>query len=132
MAPEVMEMDECIDIGEKVCDRIMDNVIKALNTKHSSVNGMPFVTNLSLELYQNEGVLEDYNPEVAKDIKSLIESEYDKLNELEQHCIFLYSELPDNDKAEILSTIQWWLEETISDMGMSLMNMPQNSKKIMS
>lgn len=132
MAPEVLEMDKCIDIGEKVCDRIIDNIIKTLNTKHSSVNGMPFVTNLALELYQNEGVLEDFDPEVAKDIKALIETEYNKLDELEQHCVFLYSELPDNNKSEILSIIQWWLEEQIGDMGISLVNMPQNGSKMMS
>lgn len=132
MATKVMEMDECLNIGEKVCDRIIENVIQALNTKHPAVNGMPFVTNLSLEVYQKEGLFEDYDPDIDKEIAALIEDEYNKLDELEQHCVFLCSNLPDNDKAEIISTIQWWLEEKINDMGISLVNAHPSENKILS
>jgi hypothetical protein len=132
MDTKVMEMDECLNIGEKVCNRIIEHVIQVLNTKHPAVNGMPFVTNLSLELYQKEGLLEDIDPDVDNEIGTLIEAEYNKLDELEQHCVFLYSELPDNDKAEILSTIQWWLEEKIDDLGMSLVSTSQTDNKFLS
>lgn len=132
MATKVMEMDECLNIGEKVCNRIIENVIQALNTKHPAANGMPFVTNLSLELYQKEGLLEDYDPDIDKEIAALIEDEYNKLDELEQHCVFLYSNLPDNDKTEILSTIQWWLEEQIEDMAISLLNTHSGDNALLS
>ena len=96
--PQMISMEECEQIGCRAEDKVFDNIVKKLNQRHQSATALSYFDQLSIDLTQAEEIMQDSFPEAYSEIQNLMHEEYRALDELEQHCLFIY--LFTNDKDE--------------------------------
>lgn len=114
---KIISIEECELIGAKIEDRVFKNVLDKLNARHQSSSGLPYCDQLSIILAQTEGIMQDSFPEEYAEIISIMHEEYQSLDELEQHCLFIYLFTNDKDEDEIVDSMFWhfeeWMEERV-------------------
>ena len=83
-------MEECEQIGCRTEDKVFDNIVRKLNQRHQSATALSYFDQLSIDLSQAEEIMQDSFPEAYTEIQNLMHEEYCALDELEQHCLFIY------------------------------------------
>lgn len=118
--PQMISMEECEQIGYHTEEKIFNNIVNKLNERHQSTTGLPCFDQLSIDLAQADGVLQESFPEAHAEILSLMYEEYRALDELEQHCLFIYLYTSDKDEDEIVDAMsvhfEKWMEERVNEI----------------
>ena len=120
--PQMISMDECEQIGCRTEDKVFDNIVKKLNQRHQSATALSYFDQLSINLTQTDRIMQDSFPEAYQEIISMMHEEYRALNELEQHCLFLYLFTSDKDENEIVDSMYWHLEEWMEEHGRDILS----------
>ena len=114
---QIISMEECEQIGCRTEDKVFDNIVAKLNQRHQSATGLSYFDQLSVDLSQSEEIMQDSFPDAYAEIQNLMHEEYRVLNELEQHCLFIYLFTNDKDEDEIVESMFWHFEEWMEDRG---------------
>lgn len=116
---QMISMEECERIGYRTEDKVFKNIVDKLNARHHSTTGLPYFDQLSIDLTQAEEIMQNSVPDEHAEILSLMHEEYRALDELEQHCLFIYLFTNDKDEDEIVDSMSWhfeeWMEERAFD-----------------
>lgn len=115
--PQMISMEECEQIGCMTEDKVFDNIVEKLNQRHPSANVLSYFDQLSIDLSQSDEIMQDSFPEAYAEIQNLMHEEYRVLNELEQHCLFIYLFTNDKDEDEIVESMFWHFEEWMEERG---------------
>ena len=118
----ILDFEQCEQIGMRTEDTIFNNVVIKINEKHPVVTGLSFFDQLSIDCTQSEDILSEANPDAYKELIALMKDEYRVLDELEQHCLFLYLFTSDNNEDEIIESMIWHLEEWMEERAYSFLN----------
>ncbi len=119
--PQMISMEECEHIGYHTEEKIFNNIKKKLNERHQSTTGLPYIDQLSIDLAQTDGVLQNSFPEAHAEILSLMHEEYRALDELEQHCLFIYLFTYEKDEDEIVDSMSSHFEEKMEEIANSIL-----------
>ena len=119
---QMISMEECEQIGYATEDKVFKNIATKLNERHQSTTGFSYFDQLSIDISQSEDILQDAFPEAHEEIISILKEEYRALDELEQHCLFIYLFTNEKDEAEIVDSMSWHLEEAMIERAQSLIN----------
>lgn len=119
--PQMISMEECEQIGYHTEEKIFNNIKKKLNERHQSTTGLPYFDQLSINLTQTDESLQDFSPEAYAEILSIMHEEYRGLDELEQHCLFIYLYTSDKDENEIVDSMFWHFEEKMGEISISIL-----------
>ena len=126
---QMISMEECEQIGCRTEDKVFDNIVAKLNQRHPSANALSYFDQLSVDLSQSEEIMQDSFPEAYAEIQNLMHEEYRALDELEQHCLFIYLFTNDKDENEIVDSMSWHFEEWMEGRGYDfLSNAKANTK----
>ena len=120
--PQMISMEECEQIGCMTEDKVFDNIVEKLNQRHPSVAAVPYFDQLSMDLSQAEEIMQDSLPEAYTEIQDLMHEEYRALDELQQHCLFIYLFTNDKDENEIVESMSWHFEEWMEERGYDLVS----------
>ena len=112
---QIISMEECEQIGCRTEDKVFDNIVAKLNQRHQSATGLSYFDQLSVDLSQSEEIMQDSFPDAYAEIQNLMHEEYRALDELEQHCLFIYLFTNDKDENEIVESMSWHFEEWMED-----------------
>ena len=123
---QMISMEECEQMGSHTEDKIFNNVISKLNERHQSSTGLTYFDQLSIDLAQGDGILKDAFPEAHAEILSLMHEEYRALDELEQHCLFLYLFTNDRDEGEIVDSMYYHFEDWMEERAYNFLNQAKN------
>lgn len=115
--PQMISMEECEQIGCQTEDKVFDIIVAKLNQRHPSANVLSYFDQLSIDLSQSDEIMQDSFPEAYAEIQNLMHEEYRVLNELEQHCLFIYLFTNDKDEDEIVESMFWHFEEWMEERG---------------
>ena len=118
----MLDFEQCEQIGIRTENKIFNNVVIKINEKHPVLTGLSFFDQLSINCTQSEDLLSIANPDVYKELIALMKDEYRVLDELEQHCLFLYLFTSDNNEDEIVESMIWHFEEWMEERAYSLLN----------
>ena len=119
--PQMISIEECEQIGCRTEDKVFDNIVKKLNQRHKSATALSYFDQLSIDLTQAEEIMQDSFPEAYSEIQNLMHEEYRALNELEQHCLFIYLFTNDKEENEIVESMSWHFEEWMEDRAYNLL-----------
>ena len=119
---QMISMEECEQIGYTTEGKVIKNIATKLNERHQSTTGFSYFDQLSIDISQSEDILQDAFPEAHEEIISILKEEYRALDELEQHCLFIYLFTNEKDEAEIVDSMSWHLEEAMIERAQSLIN----------
>lgn len=119
--PQMISMEECEQIGYHTEEKIFNNIKKKLNERHQSTTGLPYFDQLSIDLAQADGGLQNTFPEAYAEILSIMHEEYSALDELEQHCLFIYLYTSDKDENVIVDSMFWHFEEKMEEISISIL-----------
>ena len=119
---QMISMEECEQIGCRTEDKIFDNIVAKLNQRNQSADALSYFDKLSIDLSQSEELMQDSFPEAYAEIQNLMHEEYRALNELEQHCLFIYLFTNDKDENEIVDSMSSHFEEWMEDRGYDLLS----------
>ena len=115
----ILDFEQCERIGYKTEDKVFKNIVSILNDRHKTTAGLSYFDQLSIDLTQSDDILQDAFPEAYAEIMAIMREEYRALDELEQHCLFLYLFTNENDEDEIMDSMSWhledWMEERADD-----------------
>lgn len=125
----MLDFEQCEQIGIRVEDRIIQNIVKKLNDSHQSLHGLSFIDRLSIDLTESVDILSESNPEAYKEIIILIKEEYRALDELEQHCLYLYLFTSDKEEDEIVESLACHFEEWLEDKGFEFLSKAKSGNK---
>lgn len=116
---KMISMEECEMIGANTEDKVFKNIVNKLNARHQSTSGLSYFDQLSIDLTQAEEIMQDSFPEAHAEILSIMHEEYRALDELEQHCLFIYLFTNNKDENGIVDSMSWhfeeWMEERAYD-----------------
>ena len=119
---KMISMEECEVKGSNTEDKVFNNVENKINERHQSTNGLTYFDQLSINLTQTDRIMQDSFPEAYQEIISIMHEEYRALNELEQHCLFLYLFTSDKDENEIVDSMYWHFEEWMEEHGRDILS----------
>ena len=122
----MISMEECEQIGYHTEKKIFINIASKLNNRHQSTTGLPYFDQLSIDLAQADEILQDAFPEAHREIISAMREEYRSLDELEQHCLFIYLFTNEKNEDEIIDSMLWHFEEWMEEHACSLIPQAQN------
>ena len=122
----MISMEECEQIGYHTEKKIFNNIANKLNNLHQSTTGLPYFDQLSIDFAQADEILQDAFPEAHHEIISAMREEYRSLDELEQHCLFIYLFTNEKDENEIIDSMLWHFEEWMEEYACSLIPHAQN------
>ena len=128
--PQMISMEECEQIGCMIEDKVFDNIVEKLNQRHPSVAAVPYFDQLSMDLAQAEEIMQDSLPEAYTEIQDLMHEEYRALDELQQHCLFIYLFTNDKDENEIVESMSWHFEEWMEERGYDVLLKTKNVSSI--
>jgi hypothetical protein len=128
--PQMISMEECEQIGCRTEDKVFDNIVKKLNQRHQSATALSYFDQLSIDLTQAEEDMQDSFPDAYAEIQNLMHEEYRALDELEQHCLFLYLFTNDKDENEIVDSMSWHFEEWMEDRGIDFLSKAKTNPKV--
>ena len=115
--PPLISLNDCENIGYNAMNKLFKTVEMKLNLAHPSSTQPSFFSQLSKDLSNVEGLLQKEFPDAYREISTILHQEYSKLNELEQHGLFIYLLTNDKDENEIVQSLLWHLEEYMEDLG---------------
>ncbi len=127
---QMISMEECEQIGCRTEDKVFDNIVAKLNQRHQPVTALSYFDQLSVDLSQSEEIMQDSFPEAYAEIQSLMHEEYQALDELEQHCLFIYLFTSDKDEDEIVDSMSWHFEEWMEERGCVFLSTNENNSKL--
>ena len=127
---QIFSMEECEQIGCRTEDKIFDNIVTKLNQRHLSATALSYFDQLSVDLSQSEEIMQDSFPEAYAEIQNLMHEEYRALDELEQHCLFIYLFTNDKDVAEIVDAMSWHFEEWMEDRAYDFLSQANKDKTL--
>ena len=78
----------------------------------------PYLEVIAMDLAMSDKSLSDYIP----NIETLFREEYQALDELQKHCLFLSLMASEKDETEIVESMMWTFEEEMCDWGRALIN----------
>ena len=124
----MISIEECEMIGANTEDTIFKNIVDKLNERHKSTSGLSYFDQLSIDLSQEEGIMQDSFPEEHAEILSIMHEEYRALNELEQHSLFIYLFTNDKDEYEIVDSMFWHFEEWMVERAYDFLSIVKNNQ----
>lgn len=111
----ILDYEQCEQIGYVTEDKVFKNLVSKLNERHKTTTALPYFDQLSIDLTQADEILRDSFPEAYSEIMTIMREEYRNLDELEQHCLFLYLFTNDKDEDEIVESLSFHLEEWMEE-----------------
>ena len=130
--PQMINAEECEQIGYTTEDKVFDNIVKKLNKRHLSTSALSYFDQLSIDLTQAEGIMQESFPEAYSEIQTLMHEEYRFLNELEQHCLFLCLSTSDKNEDEIVEAMLWHFEEWMEERAYDFLSAAKGISKLSS
>ena len=115
--PTILDFDECNCIGNEVSEKTYNNIRTKLNKMQFTQGQAPYLEVIAMDLAMSDKSLSDYIP----NIETFFREEYQALDELQKHCIFLFLMTSEKDETEIVESMMWTFEEEIEDMGRRLL-----------
>ena len=128
--PHMISMEECEQIGCRTEDKVFDNIVKKLNQRHQTATALSYFDQLSIDLTQAEEIMQDSFPEAYSEIQNLMHEEYRVLDELEQHCLFIYLFTNDKDENEIVESMFCHFEEWMEERGYDFLSKAKTKNKL--
>ena len=116
--PTILDFDECDRIGNEVSEKIYNNIRTKLNKMQFTQGHAPYLEVIAMDLAMSDKSLSDYIP----NIKTLFIEEYQALDELQKHCLFLFLMASEKDETEIVESMMWTFEEEIYNWGRGLID----------
>ena len=116
--PTILDFDECDRIGNEVSEKIYNNIRTKLNTMQFTQGQAQYLEVIAMDLAMSDESLSDYIP----NIETLFREEYQALDELQKHCLFLSLMASEKDETEIVESMMWTFEEEMCDWGRALIN----------
>ncbi len=127
---KMISMEECEVIGANTEDKVFNNIANKLNARHQSTTGLTYFDQLSIDLTQADEILQDSFPEAHAEILSIMHEEYCALDELEQHCLFIYLFTNDKDENEIVDSMSWHFEEWMEERAYDFLSKAKTNPKL--
>ena len=121
--PTILDFDECDRIGNEVSEKIYKNIRTKLNTMQFTQGQAPYLEVIAMDLALSDKSLSDYIP----NIETLFREEYQALDELQKHCLFLFLMVSEKDETEIVESMMWTFEEELFDWGLELVQKLKNT-----
>lgn len=121
--PTILDFDECERIGNEVSEKIYNNIRTKLNTMQFTQGQAPYLEVIAMDLAMSDKSISDYIP----DIEILFREEYQALDELQKHCLFLFLMVSEKDETEIVESMMWTFEEELFDWGLELVQKLKNT-----
>lgn len=121
--PTILDFDECDRIGNEVSEKIYNNIRTKLNTMQFTQGQAPYLEVIAMDLAMSDKSISDYIP----NIETLFREEYQALEELQKHCLFLFLMVSEKDETEIVESMMWTFEEEIFDWGLELVQNLNNT-----
>lgn len=121
--PTILDFDECDRIGNEVSEKIYNNIRTKLNTMQFTQGQASYLEVIAMDLAMSDKSLSDYIP----NIETLFREEYQALDELQKHCLFLYLMTSEKDETEIVESMMWTFEEEMFDWGLELVQNLNNT-----
>ena len=121
--PTILDFDECDRIGNEVSEKIYNNVRTKLNKMQCTQGRVSYIEIIAMDLAMSEKSLSVYIP----NIKNLFIEEYQALDELQKHCLFLFLMASEKDETEIVESMMWTFEEELFDLGLDLVQKLNNT-----
>ena len=126
----MISMEECELIGAKTEEMVFKNVLDKLNARHQSTSGLSYCNQLSITLAQTEGIMQDSFPEEYAEIISIMHEEFQSLDELEQHSLYIYLFTSDKDEGEIVDSMFLHFEEWMEERGYDFLSAIKHNTKL--
>lgn len=126
----MISMEECEMMGAKAEDKVFKNIVDKLNVRHQSTSGLSYFDQLCIDLTQAEEIMPDSFPEEHAEILAIMHEEYRALDELEQHCLFIYLFTNDKDENEIVDSMIWHFEEWMEDRAYDFLSGAKNKNEL--
>lgn len=121
--PTILDFDECDRIGNEVSEKIYKNIRTKLNTMQFTQGQAPYLEVIAMDLAMSDKSISDYIP----NIDTLFREEYQALDELQKHCLFLFLMVSEKDETEIVESMMWTFEEELFDWGLELVQKLKNT-----
>lgn len=121
--PTILDFDECDRIGNEVSEKIYNNIRTKLNTMQFTQGQAPYLEVIAMDLAMSDKSISDYIP----NIETLFREEYQALDELQKHCLFLFLMVSEKDETEIVESMMWTFEEELFDWGLELVQKLKNT-----
>ena len=121
--PTILDFDECDRIGSEVSEKIYKNIRTKLNTMQFTQGQAPYLEVIAMDLAMSDKSISDYIP----NIETLFREEYQALDELQKHCLFLFLMVSEKDETEIVESMMWTFEEEMFDWGLELVQNVNNT-----
>jgi hypothetical protein len=121
--PTILDFDECDRIGNEVSEKIYKNIRTKLNTMQFTQGQAPYLEVIAMDLAMSDKSISDYIP----NIETLFREEYQALDELQKHCLFLFLMVSEKDETEIVESMMWTFEEEMFDWGLELVQNSNNT-----
>jgi len=121
--PTILDFDECDRIGNEVSEKIYNNIRTKLNTMQFTQGQAPYLEVIAMDLAMSDKSISDYIP----NIETLFREEYQALDELQKHCLFLSLMASEKDETEIVESMMWTFEEELFDRGLELVQKLKNT-----
>lgn len=121
--PTILDFDECDRIGNEVSEKIYNNIRTKLNTMQFTQGQAPYLEVVAMDLAMSDKSLSDYIP----NIETFFREEYQALDELERHCLFLFLMVSEKEETEIVESMMWTFEEELFDWGLELVQKFKNT-----
>ncbi len=121
--PTILDFDECDRIGNEVSEKIYKNIRTKLNTMQFTQGQAPYLEVIAMDLAMSDKSISDYIP----NIETLFREEYQALDELQKHCLFLFLMVSEKDETEIVESMMWTFEEELFDWGLELVQKLKNT-----
>ena len=121
--PTILDFDECDRIGNEVSEKIYKNIRTKLNTMQFTQGQAPYLEVIAMDLAMSDKSLSDYIP----NIETFFREEYQALDELQKHCLFLFLMVSEKDETEIVESMMWTFEEELFDWGLELVQKLKNN-----
>ena len=121
--PTILDFDECERIGNEVSEKIYNNIRTKLNTMQFTQGKAPYLEVIAMDLAMSDKSISDYIP----NIETLFREEYQALDELQKHCLFLFLMVSEKDETEIVESMMWTFEEELFDWGLELVQKLKNT-----
>lgn len=121
--PTILDFDECDRIGNEVSEKIYNNIRTKLNTMQFTQGQATYLEVIAMDLAMSDKSISDYIP----NIETLFREEYQALDELQKHCLFLFLMVSEKDETEIVESMMWTFEEELFDWGLELVQKLKNT-----
>lgn len=121
--PTILDFDECDRIGNEVSEKIYKNIRTKLNTMQFTQGQAPYLEVIAMDLAMSDKSISDYIP----NIETLFREEYQALDELQKHCLFLFLMVSEKDETEIVESMMWTFEEEMCNWGLELVQNLNNT-----